>query len=225
MRSAVSGLPRRPVPPEELAEASDFGAFRPAADLAAWARAAFISPDGPLHDEYHAELEEARIGFVWTNERRDRGDGLVLGEAGLARAPRAVSGWTAAAYRYQLREFYRGWWEGDEPADREAHFSITIYAPWFAEATDVDALTLLKHELCHCAQARVGGELRYDPRSGDPVWTLRPHDLEIFEQEVKWFGPDAMGGRVRRLLDLAKKPPLAGRAAIAGVCGSCRKAA
>ena len=195
--------------------------FAPAPELEAWVCSVFLDESSPLYSETHDDIQDARIGWLWTSEPNERSGRVILGEAALARPPQALSGWNAALYRAQLRDWFGSWWEG-EPAD----FKIIISAPHFAEADDASALALVKHELLHCRQKvdRFGAP-RFNQESGRPEWGMRGHDVEEFVEVVEWFGADAGDGAVRRLVKAASREPRAGRAAIAGACGTCLRRA
>lgn len=218
----------RPIPPDRVAVSAEKGEgiFLPSRDLDRWARDVFMDERSPLYSETHADVVSARIGWLWTSEERVRSGNGVLGEASLAIPPNGVSGWDAAMYRYQLAEWFGEWWrdDADEGEILLPHFKIVLYAPWFATASNVDALALVKHELLHCRQAvDAGGEPRFNVKTEEPVWGMRGHDVEVFYEEVEWFGGGAMGGAVDRLADLARRGPRAGQAAIDGACGTCQR--
>jgi hypothetical protein len=167
----------RPVPPPELCEPAEKGSglFVPAPELEAWARLVFLDESSPLYSETHEDIQDARIGWLWTSEPNERSGRVILGEAALARPPQALSGWNAALYRAQLRDWFASWWEG-EPAD----FKIVLSAPDFAQADDASALVLVKHELLHCRQKvdRFGAP-RFNQETGRPEWGMRREQHEL----------------------------------------------
>jgi hypothetical protein len=89
-------------------------------------------------------------------------------------------------------------WLGMEELD----FLIVLSKPFWDAANDLEREALLVHEAMHMAQAvdRYGTP-RFNLQSGDPIWAIRPHDLEEFDAIVKRYGrwkPD-----VGRFLDAA----------------------
>jgi hypothetical protein len=213
----------RPLPPPELARIADKGAglFAPAPDLAAWSVATFLETSSPLFSETHAELSQAHLGYLWTSEPRLRGDHQVVGEARLGISPGAISGWTAAIFRFQHQQWFGSWFEGEEEPD----FVITIYAPWWAATDDTSALMGMKHELLHCRQVDAFGSPKFNQQTGQPIWGIRRHDVERFVEEVEWFGSGAPGEPLDRLIKAGSSQPRAGQAAISWACGTCLKAA
>lgn len=220
--SAMKAVPRRPRPPAGLQsepKRGQRGRFVPAPELAEWLTAVYLDKGSKLYSETHADIIPARIGVVWTSHVNRRGDSLICGDASLAMAPRALSGWNSAMHRWQLAEWFGSWWGG-----LAADFLIRIYAPYFAAADDVDALALGKHELLHCRHSvNRHGSKRYS--QGRPVWGIRRHDVEEFSEVIECFGPDVGDGSVRRMLDAAARSPKIARATIAAARGTCRRVA
>jgi hypothetical protein len=216
-------MAERPVPPPELLEESErgLGKFVPAPELGAWVRSVFMDQSSALYSETHDDVQDARIGWLWTSEPQSRSGKTILGETMLSKVPQALTGWKAARWRHQSASWFSSWWEGEPP-----HFEITIYARWFAAASDLDALALVKHELLHCRQAVTGEEEpRFNSQTGEPIFGIRGHDVEEFGEVVDWFGPGAIDGSVACLLEVAKRPPRAGSASITGACGTCMRRA
>jgi hypothetical protein len=67
-------------------------------------------------------------------------------------------------------------------------FVVVINGPWWEQAKDIDREALIYHELLHVKQAidEFGG-LKFD-RDGFPVWTIKGHDIEAFNDEVRRYG-------------------------------------
>lgn len=206
----------RPDPPEGLGE----DVFVPAPRLAEWTRRAFIEKDGPFYCEGHSHLLEARIVFCWTSaEGRSRGK-AIAGQAQLL----DVRGrqWS------KLRDYdrLRSWWREmpDYEEETEPDFSVTLYAPYCAAASDAAFCALDDHELFHCGQSKDGyGVPRFNQETGRPDWTIVGHDVEEFVSVVdRWGTPHP---ELERLVRAASKPPLIAAAGVAAGCGTCKRIA
>ncbi|WP_322883335.1 putative metallopeptidase (plasmid) [Sinorhizobium medicae] len=55
-------------------------AFIPAEDMLEWIKATFIDPSSPLHNEEHAHLAHAEIGFFWTVVENSRKGRRIIGQ-------------------------------------------------------------------------------------------------------------------------------------------------
>lgn len=198
----------RPQPPEPLQ--NDGNLFAPAPELNLWLRAAFIDRDSELFNPDHSHLRFANVGVLWTNVGNTRGGGLIVGTAEM---PSAQGGkWAKARFEQQMR----GWF-GSMP-----HFLITIYAPYAVEADDATFCSLIEHELYHCGQARDAfGAPKFNRRTGLPVFSMRPHDVEEFVGCARRYGVDACAGQTRQLVEAAQQPPTIAAASIARHCGTC----
>lgn len=197
-----------------------FNAFEAAPDLAAWARWAYLTPEGPFWTDEHAHLQEANIVWCWSSaEARDRGR-PILGECALA-APTGKR-WS------RLRDYDRicSWWREmpDYEPWTDPDFLITLYAPWCREAPDASFCALTDHELYH------GGQLtdefgipRYSQETGRPLWTIKGHDVEEHVSVVRRWGAKASG--VEELVLAANQPPEIALATLEIGCGTCRRAA
>ncbi|PTD30641.1 hypothetical protein C5N13_01500 [Sinorhizobium meliloti] len=60
------GRALRPQPPISLFENISSPAFIPTENMPEWIKATFLDPSSPLHNEEHAHLAHAEIGFLWT---------------------------------------------------------------------------------------------------------------------------------------------------------------
>lgn len=200
-------MTRRPFPPPEALDAVP-SVFLPAPDLAAWARSTFIAETAQLANPDHAHLQQAEIGFLWTNEPNERRGRLILGMCQLL--PPSGDKWAAGRAVHQIET-----WFGDVP-----DFLITIYAPRAAEMDDPSFMALIEHELYHAAQDRdqYGGP-KFDKQTGKPVFAMRGHDVEEFVGVVARYGADAAG--VREMVSAANRGPSIAPAAIASACGNC----
>lgn len=122
----------------------------------------------PLHallqslvEKHHAHLAEAKIALLWRlNWKADADGHLILGQARKA-----------------------------SDVDKELHnydFAILLnYEVWASADFNKDQKrALVDHELCHCVRATTkDGDPKFDER-GRPLWRLRGHDLEEFDQIV-----------------------------------------
>ncbi|WP_272950875.1 putative metallopeptidase [Sinorhizobium medicae] len=55
-------------------------AFIPAEDMPEWIKATFLNPSSPLHNEEHAHLAHAEIGFFWTVVENSRKGRRIIGQ-------------------------------------------------------------------------------------------------------------------------------------------------
>jgi hypothetical protein len=204
------------------------GAFVPAPELATWAKTVFLTEVSDLYSDTHREIEEARIAYLWAEPENARSGRIVLGTAATPRPPQGGDAWARARFWYQVDSWFASWW-ASESGDHEEEFPlrpdflITVSAPGWLSLEDVDALRLVKHELLHCRQqVDQFGAPKFHAQTGEPLYRIQGHDSETFVEEVEWFGPDADTALV---VEAASRPPLAGRASISRVCGSCLRAA
>jgi hypothetical protein len=201
------GVVARPYPGDELGEDVP-ECFVPDAPFAEWIRETFIAASGPLENPDHQHLMDARIGVLWTNAVNRRQMRHVLATAEI---PMAMSGgWKRGRHDYQLRQWF----------DVEPHFLLTFSAPDCLRLDDISFCALVEHELYHCAQAvDEFGAPRFSQKTGEPIYTMRGHDVEEFVGVVRRYGPTSAD--VRALVLAASKPPLIHGAAIAQACGTC----
>lgn len=197
----------RPHPPAEIMDPTG-PAFLPSPDLAEWAKVTFLDEASPLFNVEHVHLQDAEIGFLWTNVPNARGGLAVIGQCELM--PPAVMGkWARARAVQQITD-----WFGDMP-----DFVITLLAPYCAEASDLEFMALVEHELSHAGQERDEyGGLKFT-RDGAPKYGMRAHDVQEFVGVARRYG--ATGVNVRALVDAVNAGPTIGRASIAAACGSC----
>lgn len=182
--------------------------FAADARFAEWIRDTFIAASGPLANEEHTHLMDARLGVLWTNAINQRQQRLVLATAEI---PVAMGGgWKRSRHDYQLRQWF----------DIEPHFLLTFSAPDCARLDDRAFCALVEHELYHCAQAQdqFGGP-RFNQQTGEPIFTMRGHDIEEFTGVVARYGTTSPD--VRRLVDAANRAPLIAGQPIAIACGTC----
>lgn len=198
---------RRPFPPDEALQPWP-PVFLPSADLERWTRSTFIAETAQLANPDHAHLQQADIGFLWTNAPNERRGRLILGMCQLM--PPSGDKWSAGRAIHQVEE-----WFGDVP-----DFLITIYAPRAQDMDDPSFMALVEHELYHAAQATDAfGQPKFSKRTGLPVYAMRGHDIEEFVGVVARYGADATN--VREMVSAANKGPSIAPAAIASACGNC----
>lgn len=189
--------------------------FQPAPDLWAWIASAYLEEGGPLFNPDHAHLGPAFIGFLWTNAENRRQQRRIVGQAEMPeRSIRGKGGrWQQARAEMQLRD----WFGGDLP-----DFLITLDAVFAADCDDATFCALVDHELTHCAQAvDEFGMPRFNQQTGDPIWTIRGHDLEEFVSVVRRFGVEAAGPQAAEFVIAAAQKPEIAPARLAQACGTC----
>lgn len=199
----------RPVPPD-MPDIE--GCFVPDQDgLGEWARRCFINPGTPLHNPDHAHLARASIGWLWTNGvAMNRGRRI----AGEARMPRpAGAKWTQQLAEAHLNDLFGG----------VPNFVITIDAELARDADDASFCALIEHELYHCGQDIDPWGAPRETRFGEPIFTMRGHDIEQFIGVVRRYGAEASG--VAPLIRAAQEGPGVQDGAIALACGTCGKLA
>jgi hypothetical protein len=193
----------RPLPPLELARFSNvdmIDRFEPSPELRDWIVDTFIAEEGELANPDHAHLMQAEIGVLWTNADNSRHMRQVIGQAEIM-PPLAMGKWQRARACHQIEE-----WFGLMP-----DFLLTFSAPAADGLDDASFCALVEHELYHCAQARdVYGMPKFN-REGQPVFSMRGHDVEEFVGVVARYGSAATG--VAEMVEAA--------ADIAGACGTC----
>lgn len=205
----------RPQPP--IALQSDLRTperWQRAPELEEWLYQSFILSGSPLQNPEHAHLELARIGCLWTNAANCKGGASI---AATAEIPQ-VDGdqWSKARVRWLLTE-----WFGEIP-----DFLLTFDAVTWAQADDTSACALMEHELYHCGQARDQyGQSRFSKLTGEPVWSMRPHDVEEFVGVVRRYGTHTVNPKLRELAEVAQQVPTVARGAIRLACGTCGRVA
>lgn len=190
------------------------GEFRPAPELEAWARAAFIDEHGALMNPEHAHLRSAHLGFLWTNVPNGRHMRAIAATCELGK-PQGQGRWAKARSAMQIRT-----WFGAEP-----DFIITVWTGAWDE-DDWAACALIEHELMHAAQDRDEfGAPKFAKQTGRPVFAIKGHDVEEFVSVVSRYGADA-AANVREMVAAANKGPSVAPALMTRACGTCnRKAA
>lgn len=207
---------QRPQPPSDLIGVEGVRAgslFRPAPEMEAWLRFTFIDEESSLQNEEYEHLRGARIGVLWAGiENRVKG-ARVVGQAEIP-GPSGTP-WSKGRRDQQLEE-----WFGLVP-----DFVLIFDAAHWSGADDATACALAEHELLHCAQAvDAYGAPRFNPVTGEPVYAIRPHDVEEFVTVVARYGAGAAAGKTSALVEAANRGPTIAAADIAGACGTCGRA-
>lgn len=199
---------QRPMPPE----LSPGGAFQPDQDgLGAWARACFIEDGHPLTNPDHCHLQQAEIGWLWTNYAANSLGRAIAGEARIPRDGGAK--WSQAMAAYQVQQ-----WFGHIP-----DFIITISTEAASIMDDASFCALVEHELYHCAQALDDcGAPRFN-KDGMPCWTMRGHDVEEFVGVAARYG--AVGHSMAAMFKALQDGPVIHDGAVEAACGTCRRKA
>lgn len=178
-----------------------------------WVQETFFNPNSPFYNFEHEPLieEEAKIGYLWTHvENAKHGKGII-GTAQLGE-PAGGTPWAKIRQYEQLER-----WFGIIP-----DFVITLDSCFLFHAEPVGICALIEHELYHCAQKRNQyGEPSFN-HEGEPVWTMRPHDVEEFIGVAKRYG--AWGKDLRDMRDALMAEPIFGRVQLEGICGVCARA-
>jgi len=204
---------KRPRPPAKLIN-NPSSIFLPSPQLAAWSRH-FLDDDGLLTNPDHVHLQEADIGFLWTNVEATRQMISVVGTAEIPTPPPSGGKWSRARFEFQIEQ-----WFGHTP-----DFLITLYAPYAKECDDLTFCSLFEHELYHCGQ-RVDefGEPKFR-KNGLPVFGIKGHDVEEHVGIIRRYGARGGAGSTVEFIEASKQEPEVGAANIAGACGTCRLAA
>lgn len=199
---------KRPCPPHNfLDELSPFIRLIPATDVSEWVGLHILSEGGDLFNPDHAHLADADIAFMWASAAFSKKGRTVLGQA--EEVMLRAGGWQKARMEQQMHE-----WFGRIPK-----FIITLAADYCSQCSDAEFSALVEHELYHIAQATDEyGAPKFSRDTGQPVLTLRGHDVEEFTGVVRRYGASA---EVQELVDAANQPPEIARLNIARACGTC----
>jgi hypothetical protein len=195
----------RPFPPESTGE-QEPETFVPDLAFAEWIIGTFINASGPLANEDHAHLVDARFGVLWTNCINVRQHRHVLASAELPQTQ--GSKWKKGRADQQLREWFGA----------EVDFVLTFYAPECEALDDRAFCALVEHELYHCAQAEGPNGPKFDPQTGQPIYDIRGHDVEEFVGVARRYGITSR--EVRQLVDAINAGADVPGAAIEVACGT-----
>lgn len=198
----------RPFPSSFVTETMLDARFEPAPELADWARETFINAGSLTENPEHEHLQQADIGFLWTNVENTRRNRRILGQAQVM--PPSGDKWAAGRSQYQILR-----WFGDMP-----DFLITLDAISCSEMDDTAFMALIEHELLHCAQGTDKfGSPAFSQQTGLPIWAMRAHDVEEFENVVARYG--ATSESLARMVRSVNQGPTIAAAKISMACGNC----
>ncbi len=93
------GRALRPQPPISLFENISSPAFIPTENMPEWIKATFLDPSSPLHNEEHAHLAHAEIGFLWTVVKNSRKGRRIIGQCEEGRPQGAMANGPAPEQR------------------------------------------------------------------------------------------------------------------------------
>lgn len=199
---------RRPMPsPAFVSEFTPYIRLMPAEGLWEWVQEQIIADSGHLHNPDHAHLADADIAFMWAATAFTKKGRTVLGQA--EQVMLRAGGWQKARMEQQMYE-----WFGRIPK-----FIITLAADYCSQCSDLEFCALVEHELYHIAQATDEfGAPKFNKETGQPVLTLRGHDVEEFVGVVRRYGAST---EVQELVDAANQPAEVAKLNIARACGTC----
>jgi len=206
-RVALAALPF-PNIPEHLASRDYPARMEPCPEVRDWAREMFLDFQSTFYNSDHEHLEQASLGFLWTNRKfLDKGR-HVLGEASMGQP-------TGKPWSQMQRTMLYSEWFGEIP-----DFVITLDAVFLAEAGPDQICAVIEHELYHCGLMKDKyGETVFDPITGLPRFCIRGHDIEEFTGVVGRYGPWNKGLKLMR--EALNQKPLYGPVELDGICGTC----
>lgn len=178
----------------------------PANEILEWVTEHILNEEGRLHNPDHFHLLEADIRFMWASSAFTKQGRTVLGQA--EEVAMRAGGWQKARMQQQMHE-----WFGEVP-----RFIITLAGDYCSECSDLDFCALVEHELYHIAQAQDEFGAPKFNKEGQPVLTMRGHDVEEFVGVVRRYGASA---DVQELIDAASKPAEVAHLDVARACGTC----
>lgn len=201
----------RPEPPELVDEEMP-ARFVPDPDFARWIQDVFVSAAGPLANEDHAHLLDARIRVLWTNVILQRRQRSVIATAEI---PQTIGdAWKRGRAEQQLKDWF------EEALD----FLLTFSGPECGRLDDRAFCAVVEHELYHCAQkVDAWGDPVFDRDTGRPVFAIQGHDSEEFVGVVRRYGVGATSHGTRALIAAAKLAPTVAAASLDLACGTCHR--
>ncbi|MEG0867488.1 MAG: putative metallopeptidase [Hafnia sp.] len=203
-------IDRRPFPPLLFVNPPNpqpYISIIPANEVHEWLQRQVLSADGELHNPDHTHLIDADICFMWASGAFAKKGRVVLGQA--EEVMLRAGGWQKARMEQQMHE-----WFGRIPK-----FIITLAADYCSQCSDLEFCALVEHELYHIAQATDDfGAPKFNKETGQPVLTLRGHDVEEFTGVVRRYGASK---EVQELVDAANAPAEVAHINIARSCGTC----
>ena|SRR5260221_1816734 len=125
----------------------------------------------------HEHLREHKpsVAFLLRNDERIKAGRKILGTVYLP----SVQG--------ELRPMFD--WLLEEKLGYLPTFLMVLDRDWWLDRSDREREILMFHEMCHMAIAtdRYGTD-RFDKATGEPVWTIRGHSVEEFNEVVARYG-------------------------------------
>ncbi|MHB9326765.1 putative metallopeptidase [Phytobacter ursingii] len=184
-----------------------YTALIPADGVFDWVEEHILLDSGDLHNTDHFHLQSADIAFMWASSAFAKKGRTVLGQC--EEVMMRAGGWQKARMEQQMYE-----WFGRIPK-----FIITLAADYCVQCNDLEFCALVEHELYHIAQATDEfGAPKFNRDTGEPVLTLRGHDVEEFVGVVRRYGTSR---DVQELVDAANQPAEVAHIDIARACGTC----
>lgn len=197
----------RPMPRQDFLDAfHPYIALMPAPEVAEWVSDNILNPSGHIHNPDHFHLTDADVRFMWASSAFDKQGRTVLGQA--EQVAMRAGGWQKARMEQQMH----GWF-GEVPK-----FIITLAGDYCSQCSDAEFCALVEHELYHIAQATDDFGAPKFNKEGQPVLTMRGHDVEEFVGVVRRYGASA---EVQELVDAASRPAEVSKINIARSCGTC----
>lgn len=179
----------------------------PASEIGEWVNQHIISEEGRLHNSDHSHLLGADVAFMWASCSFAKKGRYVLGQA--EQVMLRAGGWQKARMEQQMYE-----WFGRIPK-----FIITLAADYCSQCSDLEFCALVEHGLYHIAQATDEfGAPKFNKDTGQPVLTLRGHDVEEFVGVVRRYGASK---DVQEMVDAANRPAEVAHIDVARACGTC----
>lgn len=207
---------KRLYPPESMRE---YGSrFERDEQLEHYVRTEFTARGGLFWDPEHAHLQTATIGVVWSNARHVVRKSEKAGAMELLPDPESEpKTWAEARRRDYLADVYGGDWP---------RWEMTLSGVWAWRYDDRQFFGLIDHELCHAGVAKDDfGAPRFSNKTGEPVWALRPHDVETFVGTTARWGAHAAGAA--ELVAAALREPLfafvPGKNFTPAACAACQR--
>ncbi|MDE2104434.1 MAG: hypothetical protein KGL39_44780 [Patescibacteria group bacterium] len=208
----VQAAAGRPRPSDDLACDERWPTlFAPDTQAAAWIRDCWISEAGPLYNPDHCHLAGFGIALLWTNATNAKAGRDIVGTCQLPKLGGGSDRWAKARSDYQLEQGF-----GDVP-----DVLITIDAVYASQCSDAAFCALIEHELYHAGHAvDHWGEPRFD-MDGNPILSMRGHDVEEFVGVVARYGAGAASSGTAALVHAGQFPPSIADVKISAACGVC----
>lgn len=128
-----------------------------------------------MPEHRHLVENDARLHFLMRTAVKVKQGNVVLGTCYRPK----VNGELSAIFDWLLARYL-----GETP-----DFLIVLDADYWADATPLQREILVFHELLHAAQALdADGAPKFNSQTGEPIWTIRGHDIEQFRDVVARYG-------------------------------------